>query len=1066
MLALIYLGLALAVGDFLCRRFYRFASVAHRCGAAVLVGLLVSSWFTYLAGLAFAWTAKPLLWGNLLFGIAAIAVLSWNRWKHKVIKRAQDDSPNTFVPGRYLPRPTGSSVADWLLIAGYVVLVSWMMFASFNSSDGILRIANQEYSDFGPNTAIMQSFAVGHNFPTEYPHFSGDRIRYHFLFYFQAGNLEFLGLSPVWSLNLLSLVTLVAMLTLAMTLGEVVFNSRAVGRLGSLLFFFFGSLSYVPYLQRQGSVRAAIQAIRQQRDFLPSIFPYRGDAWGTWSQVTYLNQRHVASAIGILLLVLIFLVIRYRMRPKRAKAPPPIHSVAPQRNPSPEIAPHTSSDDDATRSENILEPSSHITPASAATEPKLADILPSPEPVAVQPDSCLEIRADTSSENATQPETSPESSKEEIASVSDSEGASAREAATEGATEPKQEVVAPMERFRDTLPGFIFSGVLLGLLPMWNSAVFIGAAAVLGVWFILFPLRLQMLAMAVTTGLIALPQLLYLTGGSGRTPMPRLFHWGYTIDQPTAANVVKYLGFTFGFKWLLIALALVFANSLQRRLFLAVSSLVAVAFCFQFTIEVLANQKFIHTWVIIANLFVAFALWRLWRFSLLGTTVPGKLIASVLFLLVIPGGVIDFFPIHNTGWSEVQYRNDPLIDWLKKNTTPRDIFLTDRFVTHPILMAGRRVFYGWPYFAWSAGYNASNRDRVYTELFESKDPWKVYHLLKENGIEYVAYDNAVRQAQFIKRPNQELYATYFPKVYDAPNYNGMVIYKVPDKPPPKLSNLPESVSNMFEGGKGTGKGEFDSPSGIAVDSKGNVLVADTGNGRIEKFSPTSTFISTIGMKGAGNGQLGAPNGIAVDRNGNVYIADAGNHRVQKLASNGGLIAEWKGPEPGFYGPRRIAIGPDDSIYVVDQGHTRIVKFSPDGQVLTAWGTKGNGDAQFDDPTSVAVDPTTNKVYVADPRNKRIQVFDASGKFLTKWEMPEWGRPAGFEDLAIDAKTGRLYASSANINAVFIFDLNGKRIGSLTPKPPDQLEGPSALALSDRKLYVANMFGNRVSVIDL
>ena len=1064
MLALIYLGLAFAVGDFLCRRFYRFASVAHRCAAAILSGLLISSWFTYLAGLLFTRARQPLLWGNLLFGIAAIAVLSWNRWKHKVIKRAQDDSPNTFVPGRYLPRPTGSSVADWLLIAGYVVLVSWMMFASFNSSDGILRIANQEYSDFGPNTAIMQSFAVGHNFPTEYPHFSGDRIRYHFLFYFQAGNLEFLGLSPVWSLNLLSIVTLVAMLTLAMTLGEVVFNSRAVGRLGSLLFFFFGSLSYVPYLQRQPSVRAAIQAIRQQRDFLPSIFPYRGDAWGTWSQVTYLNQRHVASAIGILLLVLIFLVIRYRMRPKRAKAPPSIHSIAAQRNPSPEIAPHTSSED-APRPENILEPGSEITPASDATEPKWANILP-PEPVAAQPNLCPEIRADTCSENATQPETSPESSKEEIASLSDSGGASDSEAATEGATEPKQEVVAPMVRFRDTLPGFIFSGVLLGLLPMWNSAVFIGAAAVLGVWFILFPLRLQMLAIAVTTGLIALPQMLYLTGGSGRIPMPRLFHWGYTIDQPTAANVVKYLGFTFGFKWLLIALALVFANSLQRRLFLAVSSLVAVAFCFQFTIEVLANQKFIHTWVIIANLFVAFALWRLWRFSLLGTTVPGKLIASVLFLLVIPGGFIDLFPIHNTGWSEVQYRNDPLIDWLKKNTTPRDIFLTDRFVTHPILMAGRRVFYGWPYFAWSAGYNASNRDRVYTELFESKDPWKVYHLLKENGIEYVAYDNAVRQAQFIKRPNQELYATYFPKVYDAPNYNGMVIYKVPDKPPPKLSNLPESVSNMFEGGKGTGKGEFDSPSGIAVDSNGNVLVADTDNGRIEKFSPTSTFISTIGMKGAGNGQLGAPNGIAVDRNGNVYIADAGNHRVQKLAPNGGLIAEWKGPEPGFYGPRRIAIGPDDSIYVVDQGHTRIVKFKPDGQVLTVWGTKGNGDAQFDDPTSVAVDPTTNKVYVADPRNKRIQVFDANGKFLTKWEMPEWGRAAGFEDLAIDAKAGRLYASSANINAVFIFDLNGKRIGSLTPKPPDQLEGPSALALSDRKLYVANMFGNRVSVIDL
>src|SRR5207249_11901263 len=348
---------------------------------------------------------------------------------------------------------------------------------------------------------------------------------------------------------------------------------------------------------------------------------------------------------------------------------------------------------------------------------------------------------------------------------------------------------------------------------------------------------------------------------------------------------------------------------------------------------------------------------------------------------------------------------------------------------------GRRVFYGWPYYAWSAGYNASNRDRVYTELFESKDPWKVYHLLKENGISYVAYDNAVRQAQFNKRPNQELYATYFPKVHEATTYNGMVIYEVPDTPPPRLSSLPEGVTNMFEGGRGTGKGEFDSPTAIAVDPTGNVLVADTNNGRIEKFAPTGTFVTSIG-------QFEAPNGIATDRAGNIYVAEIGSkHRVQKLAPDGTFIADRKGPEPGFYGPRRIAIGPDDSIYVVDQGRTRIVKFNPDGEVLAVWGSPGNADGQFNDPTSVAVDSITNKVYVADPRNKRIQVFDDNGKFVTKWSVPEWGQPVGFEDLAIDSQTGRLYASSAHMSTVFIFDLNGIRIGSLTPKPPDRLEGP-------------------------
>ena len=627
-------------------------------------------------------------------------------------------------------------------------------------------------------------------------------------------------------------------------------------------------------------------------------------------------------------------------------------------------------------------------------------------------------------------------------------------------TEPQQQTLLTPENFRAILSGFIFSGVLLGLLPMWNSAVFITAAAILGLLFILCPLRLQMVALAVTSGVIALPQMLYLSTGSARAQMPKLLHWGYTIDHPTVANVAKYLGFIFGFKWLLIALALVFATSLQRRFFLAVFSLLAVAFSFQFTIESLANQKFFHIWVIIVNLFVAFALWRLWHLSLAGTTLPGKFAAIAATLLIIPGGIIDFFPIHNTGWSEVAYRNDPLIDWLNKNTTPRDIFLSDRFVNHPILMAGRRVFYGWPYYAWSAGYNASNRDRVYTELFENRDPWKVYRLLKENGISYVAYDNAVRQAQFIKRPNQELYATYFPKVHQANNYNGLVIYKVPDTPPPKLAAVPEGVNNMFEGGRGSGKGQFDAPTAIAVDPNGNVLIADTGNGRIEKFSPTGTFVTSIG-------QFEAPSGIAIDRAGNIYVAEIGSkHRVQKLAPDGKFIAEWKGPEPGFYGPRRITVGPDDSIYLVDSGRNRIVKFSPDGQVLASWGSEGSGDGQFKGLSSVAVDSMNNKVYVADPLNRRIQVFDSNGKFLTKWSVPEWGEPVGFEDLAIDSKADRVYASSTHMGTVLIFDLNGTRLGSLMPKPPDKLEGPSALALFDRKLYVLNMTGNRISVIDL
>src|SRR5437762_11731356 len=87
------------------------------------------------------------------------------------------------------------------------------------------------------------------------------------------------------------------------------------------------------------------------------------------------------------------------------------------------------------------------------------------------------------------------------------------------------------------------------------------------------------------------------------------------------------------------------------------------------------------------------------------------------------------------------------------------------------------------------------------------------------------------------------------------------------KVPEQLSSMPEGVTNVFEGGRGSDKGQFDSPTGIAVDAVGNIFVADTNNSRIEKFSPTGTFLSSMGVKGIGYGQLGAPNGIAVDHAG-------------------------------------------------------------------------------------------------------------------------------------------------------------------------------------------------------
>ena len=969
MFAVVYLVLMILVGDLLSRRFCNFVSPIHRWATAFLVGLLLSSWTTYLAARLFASNARPLMLGNLVFFVAAGATVYFLRRRNGNKALEQQGSPEDAKENK----------RDWIVTIAFAIFVLWMMFSTFNMKAGNLQIGNHEWSDFGPNIALMQSFAIGNNFPTEYPHFAGDRIRYHFLFYFQAGNLEYLGLNPALSNNLLSTLSLVSMLMLVMTLGFLVFRSRAVGRIAAALFFFHGSLAYVPFLRSQGSIDKAIRAVTGLTTFLPSGFPYRGEDWGMWSLVNFLNQRHFASAIGVFLLTVCFLLERYTS---------------------------------ARKSENAV----------------------------------------ASSDNLAEPGTID--------------------------TNVRKDVFTQLKSLVHSHSGFIFVGGLVGLLPMWNGAVFIASLAVLVTFLVFFPLRRQLLLLLITAAIVALPQLIYLRTGDVRPAEYSVFHWGYTITNPTILNVLKYLGYTFGLKWFFIAVAIVGMSWFQRRLLLAFMSLLAVAFLFQFSEEVLANHKFLNIWLIVANAFVAFGIWQLWTITV--KRVPVRLATIGLVLLVILGGVIDLFPIHRSYYAEVPFEGDPLLRWTRENTDPRAIFLSDRFVTHQILLAGRRIFFGWPYYSWGTGYKTNEREAVYRQLFQEKDPSRLTRLLKENNISYVAIDDGLRRGDFITNLNEAVYENHFEKVFhdSEHRYGDLSIFKVAgaSSAPGETSlatvsadvtNLP--AVNAFQGGRGMARGQFASARGLAADSEGSIYVADTGNSRIQKFSAQGEFVATIGGAGNGMGQLRDPVGVAVDSDGSLYVSDSGIHKLVKFGSDGRFVAQWAGPPPGFYGPLDVALGPQGYVYVVDQGRARIVVMDKSGNTLKEWGKKGSGDGEFDDPTGIAVGG--DRVYVADLRNNRIQAFDLEGKFLCKWQIPSWRQQVFHNpDVLFDAQARRVYVSSGATNEVLVFDPDGKALGLKKSATSAKFERPSGLALSDSKgakrLYVMNTDGANLSWVDL
>jgi DNA-binding beta-propeller fold protein YncE len=965
--ALIYLLVMIILGDIVCRRFCRYVSTVHRWAMAFLAGLVLSTWATYLAARLFASSTKPLLYGNFLFFIVAIATIYLlNRKKSRATE--YDDSTTT--------EASKDNRLDWVATAVFFVVATWMMFSSLNMRAGNLQIANHQWSDFGPNIALMQSFAMGKNFPTEYPHFAGDRIRYHFLFYFQAGNLEYLGFNPALSNNILSVLSLVSMLLAVMALGSILFSSRAVGRIGAVLFFFHGSLAYMPFLRSQESLNGAVKAITTLNAFLPTGFPYRGEDWGMWSLLNFINQRHFASGIGIFLLVLAFVIQQYRAKELKVDA-------------------------------------------------------------ATLGDEVTELRE-------------------------------------EHKRWSRQWFLNTLQANR----GFLFFGVLIGLLPMWNGAVFIAAVVVFLGLLVFFRSRVQVLMLLASAALVAMPQIIYLRTGNIRPSTYSLFHWGYTIANPTVLNVSKYLGFTFGLKWLFIGLALIWMSWFQRRMVLVVTSLVGFAFLFQFSEEVLANHKFLNVWLIVANLFVAYGIWRLWNVTRPRLSVRIGTIALV-FLTVL-GGVIDLFPIHRAYWAEISFEGDPLLRWTQEHTDARAVFLSDRFVNHQILLAGRRIFFGWPYYSWGAGYKTDEREAIYRQLFEEREPSRLMGLLQQNNISYVAIDDGLRSGNFISKLNEAVYENNFEKVFSDSEhrYGGLSIFRVPQDRRPELGketrataadepNLP--ASNAFNGGRGIAHGQFASARGLAVDHAGNIYVADTGNARVQKFSGTGEFLAAIGRAGAGLGQLKNPVGVAVDSEGAIYVTDAGTHQLIKFGGDGQFIAQWGGPPPGFYGPLDVAIGTTGNLYVVDQGRARIVIMDRTGNTIKEWGKKGTGPGEFDDPTGVAVGG--DRVYVADEKNNRIQVFDLEGKFLLKWQIPEWAQDVFHNpDVFFDAPAKRVYVSSGVSNEVLVFDADGKEIGRRKSTSPVKFNRPSGLALAEagaqRRLYVMNTDGANLSWIDL
>jgi streptogramin lyase len=220
------------------------------------------------------------------------------------------------------------------------------------------------------------------------------------------------------------------------------------------------------------------------------------------------------------------------------------------------------------------------------------------------------------------------------------------------------------------------------------------------------------------------------------------------------------------------------------------------------------------------------------------------------------------------------------------------------------------------------------------------------------------------------------------------------------------------------GEPGSEPGKLKEPKGLAFDSKGDLWVADTGNNRIEEYNPTEgKYLGELGSSGSEKGQLKAPTAIAFDASGNLWVADTGNNRVEKFSvTEGKATSEFggAGSEPGkLKEPTGIAVS-EGNIWVADTGNNRIQEFNSGGTLLKHFASEGSGEGQLKAPAGLAIDANGN-VWTTDELNGRIEGFIAGGGYLSQfgWKGSGHGQLSEPHAIAVDAHGNMWVADSAN-----------------------------------------------------
>lgn len=268
-----------------------------------VTGVLAVTWPVYLVALAFSNAGEPLLIGNLVVMPIALLFVIYAYIRLVIMKRG---------PGyRLLCNDKKTAVMEALIVFLVSVLATVLMWTTFYARDGRLNIGVSVFSDFSPHIGMIRSFSYGNNFPTSYSHYAGEDIKYHFMFQFLAGNLEFLGLRIDYAFNLPSMLSFISAFMLLYVLAVKITGRMLTGGLALWFFAFRSGKALFEYISEIPKGVSIWETLAINTDFIGKT---THEDWGLWNLNVYCNQRHFAFGLSVMFfLIIMFLPHLYEM---------------------------------------------------------------------------------------------------------------------------------------------------------------------------------------------------------------------------------------------------------------------------------------------------------------------------------------------------------------------------------------------------------------------------------------------------------------------------------------------------------------------------------------------------------------------------------------------------------------------------------------------------------------------------------------------------------------------------------------------------------------------------------